>query len=55
MANKIIKWDKQKLEALKKAHTEAMDNGQDVFTFEENEYVTSFAYYLIEYLTEQFN
>jgi hypothetical protein len=47
--NNVI-FDKEKLENLKIFYKKAVDTKQEQFTFERNEYLTSYAKYLIEYL-----
>ena len=54
MTDEVITWTPTKLvrfkEAYKKAHEESRDTVNDVFTFEDNVFVLSYAKYLIEYL-----
>ncbi len=45
-----ITWDREKLERFKAALAKAKAHGQDVFLFEEHEFLQAYAKYLIEYL-----
>ena len=45
-----VRWDKAKLERFKEAYKAAGSN--DIFEFEENQFVVGYAKYLIEYLEE---
>lgn len=46
----IIKWDRPLLVRFQAAHKKAAEASQDPFTFEGNQYVLAYAFYLIEYL-----
>lgn len=52
--NDMIQWTPAKLKRFKQAYDEAyesaQDNVNDVFTFEDNIFVLSYAKYLIQYL-----
>lgn len=39
---------------LKKEYQNAVDNSKEIFVFDDNELLTSYAKYLIEYLTPMF-
>lgn len=45
-----VEFTPEKRERLREAYKTAQEGGDDVFTFEDNEYVTNYAKYLIEYL-----
>lgn len=45
-----ITFDKKKYRGLKKAYNNAVNDNQDSFTFDKNEYLTAYAKYLLEYL-----
>lgn len=45
-----IRWDKPMRERLRKAYKKATDAGFDSFVFDDNEYLTRYAKYLLEYL-----
>lgn len=45
-----IEYNKSKLKLLKKAYNEAVNQKKDSFTFQNQEYVTDYAKYLIEHL-----
>lgn len=49
-ARVMIRWDRPMRERLRKAYNKADKANQDSFVFEDNEYVTRFAKYLLEYL-----
>jgi hypothetical protein len=51
---KQITWTPQLLGQFKRAYQTALDNGIEVFTFQDNQYVPSYARYLIQYLESQF-
>lgn len=51
---KHIEFDKEKLKRLKHVYEKAIELQQDSFWFEGNEYLTSYAKYLIEYLETKF-
>lgn len=53
MPNEIV-FTPEKLELLKKAYQQAVDQKQQEFIFDGNEYVVGYAKYLIEYLTDKF-
>lgn len=48
---KTVNFDKEKLARFKIAYEIAVESNVDVFVFEGQEYLVSFAKYLIEYLT----
>lgn len=51
MSNKnLVEFDRQKLSNLKRAYTNALKDKKEVFKFEGNDLLVSFAKYLIEYL-----
>jgi hypothetical protein len=50
----IIEWDKAKLRELKRCHAKAVKDGKDSFTIGGNEFLVSYAKYLIEYLEGRF-
>jgi len=50
-----INFDKEKLEALKKAVEEAKEVNSTSFKFEGHTLLTRYAEYLVEYLTYQFD
>lgn len=52
---KTIAWTYGMLMSFKEAYEQAKEKGEDVFTFEGNEFVLRYAYYLIEYLESRFN
>jgi hypothetical protein len=45
-----INFDRIKLKALKKKYTEAVKDNKETFIFEGNEFLVSYAKYVIEYL-----
>lgn len=51
---KYISWTKIMFIAFKKAYSAALNQNYDSFFFENNEFLTSYAKYLIEYLEPQF-
>lgn len=52
-ARVMIQWDKPMRERLRKAYNKADTANRDSFIFEDNEYVTRFAKYLLEYLDKK--
>lgn len=46
----MINFDRQKLANLKRAYTKAKNEGSEQFKFENHDYLTAYARYLIEYL-----
>jgi hypothetical protein len=50
VTHSTISWTREKLKRLVAAHAEAVRTSKTEFTFEGNEFVTSYAKYLIEYL-----
>lgn len=51
---KMINFDKQKYEALRKAYDKAVADKKESFMFEGNEWVTTYAKYALEYLEPKF-
>lgn len=51
---KTINWTEPMLKRFKQMHKEAVEKHIDGFKFDGNEFNTSYAGYLIEYLEEQF-
>ena len=49
-----INFNQKKFEELKELYKIASSTGKDIFIFENNELLTSYAKYLIEYLSEIF-
>ena len=49
-----ITFDAAKRDKLRKAYGEAVTNSHAEFTFEGNEFVTSYARYLLQYLDSKF-
>jgi hypothetical protein len=49
-----VTWTKQKLVQFRPRYTAARVAGKQSFVFEDHEYVTDYAMYLIEYLEGQF-
>lgn len=49
-----VEFDADKYHGLRRAYATAVDDNQDRFLFEGNEYATSYAKYLLEYLTTKF-
>lgn len=49
-ARVTIPWDRPMRERLRKAHKKAVKNKNNSFIFEDNEYLTKYAGYLLEYL-----
>lgn len=52
--DKVIEWTPAMLKRFKVAYKKACENKQDTFVFNNNEFVTSYAKYLIEYLETRF-
>lgn len=50
----MVNFDEPTLERLKVAYEEARIAGKDVFIFEEREYATSYAKYVIQFLEGEF-
>ena len=50
MVQKVIEWTPAILARFKKAHAKAVADKADTFIFDGNEFVVSYAKYLIEYL-----
>lgn len=48
-----VSFTKSRLEKFKITHKKALANGLETFWFEENEYLTEYAKYMIEYLESQ--
>lgn len=46
-------FDDTKIKKLKKVYQEAKDNKQETFIFDGGEFLTTYAKYVIEYLTKQ--
>jgi hypothetical protein len=46
----VIKWTKARVDRLQKAYDKAVSSKAETFIFEENEYLTAYAKYLLEYL-----
>lgn len=46
----VIAWDKPMRERLRKTYNEAVENHKSAFEFEDNQYLTHYAKYLLEYL-----
>lgn len=51
---KSINFTPEKLEELKKLYSNAVTTGSEIFIFDGSEILTTYAKYLIEYLTEIF-
>lgn len=51
---KTIQWNKPMLERFRKEYQRAVENNQEVFTFDGNEFLPDYAKYLIQYLDSQF-
>jgi hypothetical protein len=51
--SETISFDHKKARALQRAHDTAAAANQSSFIFEGREYVTRYAYYLLEYLNSQ--
>jgi len=49
-----INFTEKKYKELKQLYKIACDTGKDIFTFEDNELLTAYAKYLIQYLSEKF-
>lgn len=54
MTDKVINWTPDMLKRFKRAYTKARDDKLEVFIFDDNQYVLSYARYLIEYLDSKF-
>ncbi len=52
---KMISFDKRKLKELKNLYNKAIKENKESFTYNGDEYLTSYAKYLIEYLETVFN
>ncbi len=52
---KTLDWDKAKLKEFKKAYEEGVINRGSTFMFEGHEFYVTYAKYLIEHLTNEFN
>lgn len=52
--NKIVNWDQAMFERFKIAYGKAVEEKRESFFFDGNEYLTSYAKYLIEYLKTKF-
>lgn len=52
-ATKEVQFDKDKLKRFKRAYNKAVKERKDSFIFDDNEYLTLYAKYLIEYLTDK--
>ena len=52
---KMINFDRQKLKELKTLYNKAVKESKESFTYNGDEYLTSYAKYMIEYLDSQFN
>lgn len=50
---KSINFNAEKLEELKKLYLNAVTTGSEVFIFDGSEIITTYAKYLIEYLSEK--
>jgi len=46
----VLRFDKPMRERLRRAYEKAVNDNEAMFTFEDNEYVTNYAKYLLEYL-----
>jgi predicted GTPase len=53
MSDPVISWTRPMLERFKKAYATAVTANADTFRFDGNEFVRSYARYLIEYLEER--
>lgn len=51
---KMINFDRQKLKELKTLYNKAVKGGKESFMYKGDEYLTSYAKYVIEYLDSQF-
>lgn len=51
---KVINWTPAMLRRMKTAYKAAVEGGRDTFVFDGNEFVTSYAKYLIQYLDSLF-
>lgn len=54
MDNTMVAFDTDKYHRLKKAYNQAVADKKSSFLFQENEFVTSYAKYVLEYLKPQF-
>lgn len=52
---KMINFDRQKLKELKNLYNKAVKGNKESFTYNGDEYLTSYAKYVIEYLETRFN
>lgn len=52
---KMINFDRQKLRELKTRYNKAVKANKESFIYKGDEYLTSYAKYVIEYLESQFN
>lgn len=50
-----IEFTKEKANRLHKHHDKAVKENKDIFVFDGNEYVTKYAFYLLQYLDNKFN
>lgn len=51
---KQVEFNKEQYKALEKRYIEALKNKEEQFVFEGNEYLTSYAKYLLQYLETMF-
>lgn len=51
---KMINFDRQKLKELKNLYNKAVKDNKESFTYNGDEYLTSYAKYVIEYLETKF-
>lgn len=49
-----ISFDRESYKNFKKEYNSAVENNQEMFVFEDYEYLTSYAKYVIEYLKTKF-
>lgn len=49
-----VSFTPRKLKKFRKAYTKCLDKGDEVFTFEGNEFYAGYAKYLIEYMESEF-
>jgi hypothetical protein len=54
MGKDFITWTPEKFTAFDKAYKKALKDGKEQFVFEDRDFVTGYAKYLIEYLAGQF-
>lgn len=54
MSDKMISWNKEMVKRLRKAYDTAVKDQKTEFIFDENQYLTTFAKYLLEYLEPKF-